>query len=479
MSDQELIGQKIGNYVLVKEVGAGGMGAVYLGEHPEIGRKVAIKLLPLHLSLQPGMADRFRAEARAVTRIDHPNVIDIYDFGQTEGGQLYYIMELLRGQELAAVIKAHAPMTPGEVLPYLEQICAALQTAHDAEVVHRDLKPENIFVLDRQPLKVKLLDFGLAKMLDPEAGNHKTATGVVMGTPLTIAPEQAAGQPDAIGPQTDLYSLGVILYWMLAGRPPFHDKTTALLLAKHISEPPPPLAEAVAGLPSVIVSLVERCLEKRPQDRPGSATSIARDFAGALDGLAPTAVPVDDSPLMQQVPAAGVMPTGPGGVTTLGGAAGELAEAELAPPRRALLPLLLAGIVALGMGAGGYFLAMSGAAPELQPAAGASSTPDVGPSADARQPDAGVDAQPPDSARPAAKQPARRGRPARLRPRPAPKPEPKPEPKPAAKPEPKPKPKPKPSRGGGSELMPYDSKPKPPKPAQPKQKGLGDVDDDF
>ncbi len=466
MSNQELIGQKIGNYVLVKEVGAGGMGAVYLGEHPEIGRKVAIKLLPLHLSLQPGMADRFRAEARAVTRIEHPNVIDIYDFGQTEGGQLYYIMELLRGQELAAVIKARAPMTAGEVLPYLEQICAALQTAHDAEVVHRDLKPENIFVLDRQPLTLKLLDFGLAKMLDPEAGNHKTATGMVMGTPLTIAPEQAAGQPDAICAQTDLYSLGVILYWMLAGRPPFHDKATALLLAKHISEPPPPLAEAVSGLPSVIVSLVERCLEKRPQDRPGSATAIARDFAAALDGLAPTAVPVDDSPLMQQVSAASVMPMGPGGVTTLGGAAGELADVDPAPPRRALLPLLLAGIVALGMGAGGYFLAMSGVKqapdPELQPAAGASSTPDVGPAADARQPDAGVDAQRPDSRRPA-----------RVRPRPAPKLKPKP----TAKPKPKPEPKPKPGSGRGStDLMPYDSKPKP---AQPKQKGLGDVDDVF
>ncbi len=189
MSEQ--VGQQIGNYVITAPIGAGGMGAVYLAEHPEIGRRVAVKLLPAHLGLQPGFADRFRAEARAVALIEHPNVIEIYDYGQTEAGQLYYTMELLRGRELREVMDEGGAMPADQVLGYLVQICAALQAAHDCGVVHRDLKPENIFVLHRQPPQVKLLDFGLAKLTAADPGSSQTATGLIMGTPLTIAPEQS------------------------------------------------------------------------------------------------------------------------------------------------------------------------------------------------------------------------------------------------------------------------------------------------
>jgi len=281
---EALLGTKIGNYVLTSLLGAGGMGAVYLAEHPTIGRRVAIKLLARHMGALPGFAERFIAEAKAVTRIKHPNVIEIYDFGQLDDGQLYYVMEALEGRELSAVIEANAPMPPAQIYPFVEQICSALGAAHESGVVHRDLKPENIFVLGIEPVNLKILDFGLAKLLesDDQAPVSRTATGIVMGTPLTIAPEQAAGQPDQIGPHTDLYSLGVILFWMLAGQPPFHDSRSAVLLAKHITEAPPPLAKYVPGLPPPIVELVEACLEKMPEDRPASAATISDRFRAGL-----------------------------------------------------------------------------------------------------------------------------------------------------------------------------------------------------
>jgi len=283
MSQPEtLLGKKIGNYVVVRLLGAGGMGEVYLAEHPQIGRKVAIKVLAAHLLTTAQLATRFLDEARAVARIDHPNVIDLYDFGTLEDGRPYYMMEVLKGQELRAVIETRRKLTAQELWPYLEQICAGLQAAHDSGVVHRDLKPENVFILDRQPLTLKLLDFGIAKLLEVEQGSGLTSSGMVMGTPLFIAPEQALGQPERISPRTDLYSLGVILYWMLAGQPPFSHDANAILLAMHIRDAPPPLRELEPSIPPPIAALVEHCLAKEPEGRPASAAELARTFAAAL-----------------------------------------------------------------------------------------------------------------------------------------------------------------------------------------------------
>jgi serine/threonine-protein kinase len=282
MPDELSVGQKVGHYVVVSRIGAGGMGAVYLAEHPEIGRRVAIKVLSAQVSHQPGLAERFLAEARAVARIDHPNVITIHDFARTDDGQLYYVMEWLRGRELTRIIEEQAPMPPAQVAPYLEQICAGLQAAHEQGIVHRDLKPENVFVLERRPFTVKLLDFGIARLLDSSGeGSPLTQTGLVIGSPLTMAPEQAAGQRDRVGPRTDLYSLGVILYWMLSGQPPFNNPSVALLLACHIQSPPPPLRGRAAGVPPMVAEVVHRCLEKEPERRYGSADEVARAFAHA------------------------------------------------------------------------------------------------------------------------------------------------------------------------------------------------------
>jgi hypothetical protein len=289
------VGQRVGHYIVSSFLGAGGMGAVYVAEHPEIGRRVAIKVLSPGVSHVPGASERFLAEARAASRIDHPNVIDIYDFARTEDGALYYVMELLRGQDLARVIADRAPMPAAEALPYLRQICAGLQAAHDRGVVHRDLKPENIFVLDRQPLTIKLLDFGIAKFLEHESGGVSTVTGMIVGSPLTMAPEQAAGLKERIGTHTDLYALGVITYWMLAGRPPFADPTLAVLLVQHIEREPPSLQRLAPSIPPELCALVHRCLEKDPSRRPGSAEEVARTFAGAL-------------PAAQGEPAGGALP---------------------------------------------------------------------------------------------------------------------------------------------------------------------------
>ena len=352
--DRPEVGLRVGNYVIQRQLGEGGMGVVYLAEHPEIGRQVAIKILAAHLLQYPMAAERFVAEAKAVTRIKHSNIIDIYDFGRLEDGRLYYVMEILEGRELKEVM-AQGRMTPAEVLPYLEQICGALQAAHDHNVIHRDLKPENIFEVSREPVGIKVLDFGIAKLLEPESrgkGKGMTSTGMVMGSPLTMAPEQAAGMPDRIGPHTDLYSLGVVLYWMLAGLPPFSAEASGLLLAKHITERPPPLREVAPDIPPAVAQVVDQCLEKDPADRPKSATELACAFAAAMQSSAGWEPGPDDRPAIAARPQMAVAPT------TMRRAAGELVDVGHAPRKSVAkwiglaVPLVL-GVVAVALVYGG------------------------------------------------------------------------------------------------------------------------------
>jgi serine/threonine protein kinase len=278
------IGQLIGNYIVRSRLGKGGMGSVYVGEHPEIKRRVAIKVLHPSLTQQPDFATRFIDEARIIAQLDHPNVVDIYDFGRTTDGSLYYIMELLQGVDLDEVLMENMQLSAVEVLPYLTQICAALDAAHDAGVVHRDLKLENIYVLDRDPLLVKLLDFGISKIMDVQKPAHsKTGTGVVIGTPTFMAPEQAAGKQELIGPQTDLYAVGVVLFHLLTGRAPFAADTAPELMVMHMNAPPPSLSSINPDLPGSIDRLLKICLAKDPKQRPPSAGWIAEAYAEALE----------------------------------------------------------------------------------------------------------------------------------------------------------------------------------------------------
>ena len=450
----QMVGQTIGNYTISSLLGKGGMGTVYLAEHPRIGRKVAVKIMDAAFTRRPQAAERFEGEARLITRVAHPGVIEIYDYGSLEDGSLYYIMELLVGRELASVMVAEGKLSPEQVLPYLEQICAALQAAHDHGVIHRDLKPENIFVLGQEPMTLKILDFGIAKLLEEEGGGGLTHTGMVMGTPLYIAPEQAAGQPDRISPRTDIYSLGVILYAMLAGRTPFIENAVGLLISRHINDEPPALADLEPTVPEAVAGLVHRCMAKQPEDRPQSARSVVDAYRAALTGGVEDPALSDTmagAPPEAPIPET-VAPTSESShqpvQTTLGASAAQIAAGPLtveAAPRSPALKLVglavavavVAVLAAVGLMSGGEperVSAGAGLAPEepekAAPDAGALEDPAAAPTPDMAVVKPDTRAAP--AARPTQKKP--RARPAKPRPRPAPPV--KPAPPPAAAPQP-------------------------------------------
>lgn len=311
-SRKSLIGTSIGNYSIVSRLGEGAMGEVYLGEHPDIGRKVAIKVLISSLSSNREMANRFISEAKAVNKINHPNIIQIFDFGKLSDGRLYYTMEYLEGKELTKLIQNEAPLTLERTTWILGQIAAALDAAHAAGVVHRDLKPDNIFVYETPTGEmVKVLDFGIAKLLGSDLGaQHKTSTGMIMGTPMYMSPEQAAGDNDNISPRSDIYAFGVIAYELLSGLQPFNAPSVAQLLAKHITDPPMPLAQTTQGLPFEVCIAVEKTLVKNPDGRFQTAGEFFQNFSAAST-LAPGSTMARVLNPNARTAAGGVANTGP------------------------------------------------------------------------------------------------------------------------------------------------------------------------
>ncbi len=430
-----LVGTTVGNYEVIDRLGAGAMGEVYLGQHPAIGRRVAIKVVMGSLSTNQEVTGRFLSEARAVSKINHPNIIQIFDFGTLPDGRLYYIMEYLDGQDLSNLLADRAPLPPAESVVLLRQITAAMEAAHAAGIVHRDLKPDNIFVADTEggPL-VKILDFGIAKLLEPAFGSEsRTATGMIMGTPMYMSPEQAAGQVNQISPRTDIYALGIIAYEMLSGRCPFFGKTTAVVLTMHITEPPPPLKTFVDGLAPTLETFIQRALAKAPSDRQQTMTEFFAEFeqasSGGPDALMPTMATAGSAPsptapaaeLGEAQTMASIGPgvslnagpdTGPdtGSVveTTLGRSAAESVPAgamDAGGRSSGLRALLVAIVILLGLGVavGAYYgLGGTGSAPE-------SSSTSAAPVADA--PDAAVAQNAKPTTRPA--NPVRRPPPAR------------------------------------------------------------------
>ena len=275
-----LINMKLGEYELRSRIGVGGMGFVYDGIQPLIGKRVAVKVLRPELAQAPEQVARLLAEARAVNAIRHRGIIDIFGFGQVPDGRQYIVMEFLDGQPLDAYMAEKGRLPPTEALSILDEVLAALGAAHGAGVVHRDLKPSNIFLV-KEPggsRYVKLLDFGLAKQGQGGSSGRtaQTRTDMVVGTPEYMAPEQARGQ--AVGPMTDLYAMGVVTFEMVTGRLPFIGTSPVDLLMKHVDARPPRPSEFVHELPPALDAFILQMLTKDPEARPGSADALRQQL---------------------------------------------------------------------------------------------------------------------------------------------------------------------------------------------------------
>jgi serine/threonine-protein kinase len=276
------VGRIFGSYRVLEVLGEGATGLVYLAEHVRLGRRVAMKRLKDRLAARPEAVEMLFTEARAVNRINHPHIVDITDFVVSEG-YAYYLMEYLRGETLAALLRREGPLPPSRAVTIARQVAAALKAAHDAGFVHLDIKPSNIYLVEtgQQTDTVKLLDFGTAMLLEtvprPEGPNRSGMFN--LGTPVYMSPEQAAGEE--VDHRSDLYSLGAVLYEMLAGRPPFEAQSAPEYIYKHMSVTPQRITQ-IKGLPYRIPrgcsKAVMRCLEKEPKQRPQSATDLIELF---------------------------------------------------------------------------------------------------------------------------------------------------------------------------------------------------------
>jgi serine/threonine-protein kinase len=274
--------RSIGRYRLVRRIGRGGMGEVWIAYHEQLARDVALKILRPEYGTDPIAVARFEREVMTTAGLRHPNTVRIYDHGTTEDGLWYYAMELLEGRDLSTIVREDGPMPAARAIHLVRQAARALAEAHAIGVVHRDVKPENVFVatLGGERDYVKLLDFGIARAAQVRDA-RLTTTGWVAGTPAYVSPEAARGE--AAEAPADVYGLGMVLYWAVAGTLPFLAETPLEMLAKQVGEAPvPPSAKLGAAVPPAVEAIVLRCLAKHPTDRyPDAAT-----LAAALDEVA-------------------------------------------------------------------------------------------------------------------------------------------------------------------------------------------------
>ncbi len=254
------------------------MGTVYLAEHPMIGKRVAVKMLRPDLGTDPGLVSRFFQEAKAVNEIRHPNIVDISDFGHTEDGIVYFVMELLEGQSLRDRLASSGPLPIEEAVACARQVVDALAAAHRMGIIHRDLKPDNIFLVPDANMpggfRSKLFDFGVAKLLGDKQAQvgHKTIDGAVVGTPFYMSPEQALCHE--VSATADIYAMGVVIYEMLTGTVPFHSEQLVILLNAILKQAAPPPSRIRSETPPWLDRLVLHCLEKDPEARPLSMEEV-------------------------------------------------------------------------------------------------------------------------------------------------------------------------------------------------------------
>ena len=296
-----MIGETLGSYRVTRAIGEGGMGTVYLAEHTLIGRQAAIKVLRPELCHRAELVNRFFNEARAAGAVQHPCIVEVYDFGRRPDGSAFIVMEMLHGEPLGIRLRRVHSLPEAQTASLVRQMCGGLAAAHAKGIIHRDVKPDNVFLLPDSFAvsgeRVKILDFGIAKLaVEQIDSSMRTRTGTVMGTPAYMAPEQCKGTGE-VDHRADLYSLGCILYAMVCGRPPFVSDGMGELMAKHIYEPVPP-PSTLAPVSPALEHVILRALAKDPDARFGSADELAAALEVASpSGAHPAAVSVAMSAL--------------------------------------------------------------------------------------------------------------------------------------------------------------------------------------
>ena len=279
--------RQLGQYLLRRRIGAGGMGEVYLAEHQLLKRPCAVKLIRPDAVADPKALERFEREVRLTARLSHPNTVEVYDYGRAENGTFYYVMEYLPGLNLAELVQVHGPLPPERVVYLVRQVCGALREAHAAGLIHRDIKPSNIFAAQRGGMVdvAKLLDFGLVRPTARSRRDHLSEEGQILGTPLFMSPEQATGAQE-VDQRSDIYSLGAVAYDLLTGQPPFEGSGDIAVLIAHARDPVVPPSRLCTGIPEDLERVVLRCLAKDASERFPDAESLEQalaDCACAVD----------------------------------------------------------------------------------------------------------------------------------------------------------------------------------------------------
>ena len=343
-----MLGRRIGNYQVTALLAEGGMGAVYVAEHPAIGRRVAVKVLLPQVASDQEMVRRFFNEARAASSIADVGIVQIYDFGYQDG-VAYIVMEFLDGESLEARLRRLGCLALADVLRLGRQLALSLQAAHASGVIHRDLKPDNVLVVADASVaggeRTKILDFGIAKLIDTAPDRQRTQTGMVMGTPIYMSPEQCHGA-GSVDHRADIYSLGCMLFHLVAGRPPFQSAGSGELLAMHLREPAPPVSQ-FARVPPHVDAILLRCLEKEPEHRFQSMQQLASEIDLALRAITIPPGGVDPKFLTPVPPAPTAVPIS-AQPTTLSGAAAQTASPRPARPRWPLIAIVATIVVAGG-----------------------------------------------------------------------------------------------------------------------------------
>ncbi len=357
----DLVGQVVADrYHVVKKLGEGGMGQVYLAEHVKMGRRSAIKVMNPFMVHDPDAVARFNREAANASRITHPNVCAIYDFGETPDGLIYLAMEFVEGEPLTDLLEREGTLPPRRAVPIFLQVADALQAAHDLDIVHRDLKPDNIMLARAKGGAdvVKVVDFGIAKAVGGDESQKVTKTGLVVGTPEFMSPEQLSG--DAVDGRSDLYSLALVLFRALTGRLPFEASTVQETMIKRLTDAPQTLAQARPDLafPTGLAEILNAALTRSPVDRYQTVAKFAGDVAavtGLTGGRASAGIPATRADTE-------------GKTQLLDAAATQLMGSKRSPPapgkKRSLVPIVVGAIVLLGGGGAGVVLLWGGAQPD-------------------------------------------------------------------------------------------------------------------